>query len=146
MGILLSNMWLTQPVYAKVLESFLHDQLKLSLPLSLCGNLRRHFNLSLLQESSVSIGLSQWMCSMCWKWDMYMCVSICTCLVALLQAPPGDTAGYGRSPLWCHFSFLSGYSQHSAASSWEPWELKAGSLAPSGGRKRQRETERENTK
>lgn len=43
----------------------------------------------------------------------------------------GNVAQHGRSPLWCHFPFLSGYSQHSTASSRELWELRAGSLAPS---------------
>lgn len=44
---------------------------------------------------------------------------------------PGNVAWCGRSPPWCHFPFLSGYSQHSTASSRELWELRAGSLAPS---------------
>lgn len=63
------------------------------------------------------------------------------CLAAPWPAT-GNLGWYGRSPLWCHFPFLSGYSQHSTGSGRELWELRAGSLAPSQEAGREREGER----
>lgn len=112
---------------AKQLERFLHDHSKLSLPLSsTCSQL--FLSLSLLLKSKLKcVNNCFWVNVRLVFWS----VCVCVCLFGSSQPAPGNVAWYGRSPLWCHFPFLSGYSQHSTARSRELWELRAGSLAPS---------------
>lgn len=74
------------------------------------------------------LSVLMWTCSQ--FYPPSVCPLVCVCLGVLVPPAPGDMARCGRSPLWCHFPFLSGYSQHSPASRRELWELKAGSLAP----------------
>lgn len=109
-------------------RSALDDHLAFSLPLSLFMGTRSHFVLSPLLRNRSEIrpfyrSTHLDFCS--------VCVCVCVRSFGSSQPAPGNLAWYGRSPLWCHFPFLSGYSQHSTASSRELWELRAGSLAPS---------------
>lgn len=100
-----SVLWLAS---SKGTEMFPCNQFKISLPVTLCGNLHT---------------------ITCHPLSSSVCVCVCTFTIATVEAAPGDTSQCGRSALWCHFLFLSGYSQHSTSTSRELWELRAGSLA-----------------
>ncbi len=100
-----------------------------------CGNDLGYFQGHISVSRQVSRGclvqvVNRSQCTFLKKWPKHDCVfvvCVCACLVAPLQPAPGDMAEDGRSPLWCHFPFPSGYSQNSTAGN---RELRAGSLAP----------------